>query len=266
MKIFFTLLLSLASLSVFAADQPAPPPAPRPLLIQPAIRAMRRLPASALARQETADTPAQPEQNKQSIDLSGRWLLTLPAGYQYRVTFSALGKDQYRLQNAVAFSGVYQLNGEVLQLIQPTDERLNVFDWQLHNVNSMTLVDETGASGADYAGATLGRQIDWDDSGFPKKVVAIGRPAVPRPRSPVGRPVAKETTILGRAFNDEANGPYLETEETIIFVTGLDAWPDEAVGQAVTATGMIKPFLVRDGGETLRAQQLQVESWTLVQK
>ena len=116
------------------------------------------------------------------VDLSGNWLLTLPAGYQYRATIEALEDGRYRLQTIGSFRGVYQLNGDVLQVVEPSDERLNVFDWQLHNGNSMTLVDETGASGARYAGATMGRQIE-SDAELPRQISAIGRPAVPRPPS-----------------------------------------------------------------------------------
>jgi hypothetical protein len=200
------------------------------------------------------------------VDLSGNWLLTLPAGYQYRVTFDALRENRYRLRNAASFSGVYQLNGDVLQIVEPSNERLNVFDWQLHNVNSMTLVDETGASGPHYAGATMGRQVATDEA-LPKRVAAIGRPAVPRPprtTSPPAR-VARKATLTGLAFNDESYGPYLETDETIVFISGLEAWPEELLGQTVRVTGTISRFLIQDQGESLAAQRLDVESWSRIE-
>lgn len=200
------------------------------------------------------------------MDLSGRWLLTLPAGYQYRVTIDALGENRYRLRSAVSFSGVYQLNGDVLQIIEPSDERLNVFDWQLHNINSMTLVSETGASGARYAGATMGRQFDPQGDELPHRITAIGRPAVPRPaRAAVARSTAsRRVTLTGTAFNDETQGPYLETDETIVFLAGLEAWPAEVLNETVRVTGSISRFVIQDEGESLVAQRLTVASWSRV--
>ena len=175
----------------------------------------QRIPESVLESEAESDSPV-----LQSIDLSGRWLLTLPAGFQYRVEFDLIEEHRYQLRNAATFSGVYQLNGDVLQIVEPGDERLNIFDWQLHNSNTMTLVDETGASGARYAGATMGRQIEWEDADLPRKILAIGRPAVPRAETttrPAAR-IARQATLTGLAFNDETRGPYLETDETIIFI------------------------------------------------
>ena len=69
-------------------------------------------------------------------------------------------------------------------------------------------------------------------------------------------------TLIGTAFHDEEHGPYLETDETIVFITELDAWPDDAIGQTVTVRGMMTPFVIQDEGETLRATQLELESWS----
>lgn len=275
MRHVLALSILLISLGALAADEPSQPAAPTDAPERPAIRlplrAIRRLPAAVLQSREAAATTARSESTvaarMAAVDLSGDWLLTLPAGYQYRVRFEALGENRYRLQTAGSFRGVYQLNGDVLQVVEPSDARLNVFDWQLHNVNSMTLIDETGATGARYAGATLGRQIAADDE-LPKRVTAIGHPAVPRPPRTPAPPatVPRQATLTGLAFNDEAYGPYLETEETIVFLSGLEAWPEEVIGQSVRVTGTISRVLIQDQGESLAAQRLEVESWSRLEE
>lgn len=263
------LLVFLNPLSLSAEEPPEAPPAetPRAFQLNPNLirnfRSIRRLPADALRTREAAPAAVAAEAPAAApVDLAGDWLLTLPAGYQYRVSIDSLGENRFRLKNAVAFSGVYQLNGDVLQIVEPSDERLNVFDWQLHNVNSMTLVDETGASGARYVGATMGRQVRSEEEELPRRISAIGRPAVPRPASQRPAVVARQMTLTGTAFNDESYGPYLETDDAVVFLSGLEAWPEEVLGQSVTVTGAISRFIIQDQGESLTAQRMEVESWT----
>ena len=90
-----------------------------------------------------------------------------------------------------------------------------------------------------------------------------------RVRFPIGTQIddfivraPRQTTLIGTAFNDETDGPYLETDATIVFITGIDAWPDDVIGQSVTVTGTIMSFLIQDSGDTLRTQQLEVASWS----
>jgi hypothetical protein len=122
-----------------------------------------------------------------AIDLSGRWLLTLPAGFQHRVTLEPAGPNQYRFAGGLVFAGVYELRGDCLAMVQPLDERLTIFDWRLDNVNCLTLVAETGKTGPRYVGATLGRQIDWDAESLNPRVPIVEQPA----RGPLG-PVVRE--------------------------------------------------------------------------
>lgn len=74
----------------------------------------------------------------------------------------------------------------------------------------------------------------------------------------------RRINLIGTAFNDEARGPYLETRETIVFITSLDAWPEDVVGRKVSVSGIIRPRAIRDGEETFDAYQLQTDSWTRI--
>jgi hypothetical protein len=203
-----------------------------------------------------------------SVDLAGRWLLTLPAGFQYRVTLEAAGEGSYRITGGLAFAGVYELQGEKLAMVEPVDKRMTVFDWTLHNGNSLTLVAETGASGARYVGATLGRQIDWDAAELPLRVVTPTRPAIrlarPLLRLPLNPAVRKDAEIRGKAFNDAERGPYIETADTIVFIKGLDAWPEDVLETTVLAKGVLRRERITDAGEALVIQVLDMESWERV--
>lgn len=130
-----------------------------PLCVRGAARCderLLRLPAPSdapEAEQTAAEVP---------LDLGGDWLLTLPAGFQYRVSFESLGEEFYRLRGAKNLAGKYERRGDRLYMSEPDRERHTVATWQLLNANTLTLIDETGASGARYAGATLGRQLAPD--------------------------------------------------------------------------------------------------------
>lgn len=227
--------------------------------------AAAQTPASEQERRSA--TTARQEEQPATVDLGGRWLLTLPAGYQYRVTIEPLGDHRYRFPS-LAFAGVYELQGQKLAMIEPVDKRMTVFDWTVHNVNSLTLVAETGASGARYAGATLGRQIDWEAAELPRRVATPVRPAIrlarPLIRLPLSPAVRKDAEVRGKAFNDAERGPYLETADTIVFVKGLDAWPAEALEQTVVAKGTLRRERITDAGEALVIQVLELESWERV--
>lgn len=246
LPMFAVLFLGLPCL---AADEPARTAA-----------AAEQAPAAPLTSAETAASAG--------IDLSGRWLLTLPAGFQYRVTLEPAGEARYRISGGLAFAGVYELQGQKLAMIEPVDKRMTTFDWTLNNVNSLSLVAETGASGARYVGATLGRQIDWDAAELPRRVATPTRPAIrlarPLLRLPLNPAIRKDAEVRGKAFNDAERGPYIETADTIVFIKGLDAWPEDALEQTVVAKGALRRERITDAGEALLIQVLDMESWERV--
>lgn len=222
-----------------------------------------RLPATSAEESAVplpAEQPAKP-------DLSGRWLLTLPAGYQYRITLESVGENRYRFPS-LAFAGIYELKGQKLVIVEPVDKRMTVFDWTLNNLNSLTLTDETGASGARYVGATLGRQIDWEDKDLPQRIATPGRPIIrlarPILRLPLAPAAQKDAEVRGKAFNDAERGPYIETEATIVFVKGIDAWPADVLLQVVVAKGSLRRERITDAGEALVVQVLDMEKWERV--
>lgn len=74
----------------------------------------------------------------------------------------------------------------------------------------------------------------------------------------------RRINLIGTAFNDDVRGPYLETRETIVFITNVVGWTGDVVGRKVSASGTITPRTVRDGDETFDAYQLEADSWSLV--
>lgn len=100
------------------------------------------------------------------VDLSGDWLLTLPAGFEHRVTLKNVGTRRLRLEpkerKSLNFSGTYVVQDDRMVIIDPADERLTGFDWKILSRNALLLTDEPDVSktGAQYVGATLTRLID----------------------------------------------------------------------------------------------------------
>ncbi len=97
-----------------------------------------------------------------TFNLSGDWLLTLPAGFEHQVVLTGLGRNQYRLTPPrLNMSGVYELRGSGLHLVEPNDPRMTGFQWKAQDQDSLLLHEEppAGKTGAKYTGATLKRLV-----------------------------------------------------------------------------------------------------------
>jgi RNA polymerase sigma factor (sigma-70 family) len=101
--------------------------------------------------------PAQQDVAKQ--DLTGEWLMHLPAGFTHQVHLTAAGPERYRLApDRLNSSGVYELQGDRLVIVDPNDRRLLGFEWQADRAG-FVLVGQPAVekTGANYLGATLRR-------------------------------------------------------------------------------------------------------------
>jgi hypothetical protein len=101
--------------------------------------------------------PAPPAEE---LRFSGRWLLTLPAGFKHRITMTPLGRNRYRLTpGTLNVSGIYTVRDRQLRMLEANDSRLTEFAWESPGGNGMVLVEEppAGKTGASYIGATLTR-------------------------------------------------------------------------------------------------------------
>jgi hypothetical protein len=209
------------------------------------LPAESQAPATAASDAATVDGPVSSAAAR--LDLDGDWLMTLPAGFQYRVALQRTDDGRYRLASLGNSAGVYERRGDKLYMFAPDDERHDVFTWRILNANTLLLIDETGASGARYAGATLCRQIPADTE--------LGR-TTPLPYPPesqltherwhnahpscfAGLPHGTPMELTGTAHNDAAQGAYVEGEQWVVFIRGLDAWPEQIELQTVTVSGGI---------------------------
>lgn len=100
-------------------------------------------------------------------------------------------------------------------------------------------------------------------------LAACGSPA-PRPPEAGSRQEPSTlhegpATLRGTAQNAKA-GAILEIRGEGIYVDGLDAWPEDLLGSAVTVTGTLERRVVPDPARTdgLRAGGLFGEIWILV--
>ena len=86
----------------------------------------------------------------------------------------------------------------------------------------------------------------------------------------------EKVTVLGQAFDTKGGAVILTKEEKIIYIDGLDYWPDDCVGKTVNVTGFLKQSnaipkagastdkLVRQGVEG-EAYVLRNAKWTVLE-
>jgi hypothetical protein len=215
------------------------------------LRGELRLPAESQVPAAAEATPAVEPAAATRIDLAGDWLLTLPAGFQYRVALERTDDGRYRLSSSGNSAGVYERRGDKLFMFAPEDERHDVFTWQVLNANTLLLIDETGASGARYAGATLCRQIAAGTElsrttplpSVPESQLTRERWHNARPSCFASLPSGTPMEFTGTAHNDAAQGAFVEVDgevqDLVVFIRGLDAWPEQIELQTVTVSGGI---------------------------
>ncbi len=198
-------------------------------------------------------------------NLAGSWLLTLPAGWQQRATIERLEDGRYRLPGHGNLNGTYELEGRTLTLVEHDDDPMPNFVWEVLNDNTLRLRIDGNNAGANYLGATLGRQVDWESfENNSLTTSTLVRPRVVTPARILVRPAApQEVTLTGTAFNDESQPPYIETEDDIVFVRGIDAWPEDVVGKTVTIAGSLTNGQIADGATTLPARFVQLKSYAV---
>jgi hypothetical protein len=154
-----------------AEQEPHPVRRVGPDSVRNRLEALERRLAEVERRLEIPTTAA--ERGPSPIRLEGRWLMTLPAGFEHRVTLEPVGSDRYRLksirldsrskgEDSLVFAGLYEIRDGRLVIVDPDDDRLTEFQWTIQNPNTLILADqpEAGKTGADYHGATLTRQVD----------------------------------------------------------------------------------------------------------
>ena len=91
--------------------------------------------------------------------------MTLPAGFAYTVNVRPLGANCYGFDNAVRFSGVYELRKDRLVIIRGTGPNEKGYEWELRKSGEFVLVAQPliGKTGANYLGATLRRLADGQE-------------------------------------------------------------------------------------------------------
>lgn len=94
-----------------------------------------------------------------AADLSGRWQLSLPAGFEYPAAISEQADGRLQLQVRGVMRGVYVRDGRRMRVETPSDPRLTEFVWEATSANRFVLVESPPVAkiGSDYRGATLTR-------------------------------------------------------------------------------------------------------------
>ena len=118
----------------------------------------------------------------------GRWVLTLPAGWQRKVTISRASDDTYFFKGVpgLLLNGVYLLDqpNNLFELIEADDPTEVAYDWQVLNANTLQLVRQETPSGGNYLGATLSRNFQWrklEDNSRVERVGTLSHQRGPHP-------------------------------------------------------------------------------------
>ena len=102
----------------------------------------------------SAKGPPPPEPN-----LSGRWRLTLPAGFKYDAKIEYMGRLRYRIAVEVNGGGVYEVVGDTLTMLNPGNDGTRHYVWTIEDRDNLLLIEAptVGEVGSDYRGAVLTR-------------------------------------------------------------------------------------------------------------
>lgn len=122
----------------------------------------------ARAMNEAANRAPEPSTEPKRVELppainrslAGDWRMTMPKGYQVKVTLQEIDATTLRLTGAYNMNGVYQLKNNQLVVTEPKDKRLTEFVWQIDSPYFLRLIvaPPTSKIGSDYTGTTLSRQ------------------------------------------------------------------------------------------------------------
>ena len=109
---------------------------------------------------ETRDERLQKNDREGAAKLVGRWVLTVSERHVYQAEIKQ-ADDGLLLLTGVPKAGVlwgrFALIGERLELVEPNDQQIDEFIWQVRSLNKLSLVVSKANTGADYTGAKLER-------------------------------------------------------------------------------------------------------------
>jgi hypothetical protein len=88
--------------------------------------------------------------------------------------------------------------------------------------------------------------------------------------------IAKKVTFKGTAKDAKAGAVLIDKDQKVIYIEGLDAWPQEAFGKTIEATGVLVtkkyiPDPVNEAGEICQGAEgqqfvLEQAKWRLQDK
>ncbi len=144
------------------------------------------------------------KESRTAAALAVSWRLEFPAGFQYQVLLRPLGANRVSVENAVRFSGVYELQQGRVVLVEASDPAEKGFAWEARGAEELALVAQppVAKTGANYLGATLRR---LPDEGQPIPRQRKGPPDAGDRRAQVVQQAGKPPAPEGETSADEAN-------------------------------------------------------------
>ena len=160
--------------------------------------------ANKPAPQDAKPVPAAPPAANAEDDLTGRWTMHMPAGFDHAVELVRVDATRYRLKskNKLLLKGVYERRNDLLVMEHPDDPLEMGFEWRIGEGNNLVLVAQPEA--AQYLGATLKRQVD---AGHEKPVAdAAGDKLPPKPAPKSAKAIRKPPKLVDSTVEEAA--PY----------------------------------------------------------
>ena len=143
-------------------------------------------------------TGSAPAERPKPVDLTGKWRLALPAGFEHDVQMDALPENRFRfVSRGLVFNGVYERKDGRLVMAEPADERQTGFEWEEKADGTLVLVKNSDAMSGTYEGAVLSRA----DGKKPAKPVVAPKPATVVKAPPVAP--AGKVRVTGRVMSSE---------------------------------------------------------------
>jgi hypothetical protein len=124
------------------------------------LSASRATPLLPPAREKgAAAARGEGDPDRAAATLAGRWVMTLPAGFEHQIVVRPLGGNRLAVEKAVRFSGIYELRDGRLVLVKPTNPAESGFEWEVRTPSEVVLVAQppVAKTGQNYLGATLTR-------------------------------------------------------------------------------------------------------------
>ncbi len=232
----------------------------------------RRITAPAAKPPTAAPAAATRGPARAAGDLSGRWRLYLPGGFERKVTLETQEAGLYRLEcDAPKFNGSYEVREKRLVGVESDRPDREGFEWQIRTPYLLTLVRQPEKAGGNYLGSVLFRLRQDADNPVPDQPVE-DRSALDPERRPTREELRRMTHFSAEGLRQYEQTAPIQVARAWLAQHGIDPIGyalDEARASSYcppqpTVYDWFVEFPSRTGGDSLLvAVTNQKQAWRL---